>query len=379
MKKILIIPHHPGLFKIKIRLIEIAKALSKEYTIYLVNWTAALEEYSLWTRIFSTLKDIFAKTRFYFYKEGTINIVEFPFLHRPLFLVPGFNYSRIKKIIEKEKIDVLINGSYYMFNIPKKRDFKYIFDIADLPVLNDNTGFDRFVSKQTAKEINKADAVTVVSRGLVDYVNEKYRKKASFIPNGADIEKLRSVKTEDIAEIRRRHNLTGKWVIGYIGYIGSWVNVELLTESFHEIKSQMPDAILIWIGLSPNIKDLRKRYGGKDIIFTGGIEEDIEPYFKMLDLGILPHRKSLYQDMAFHLKGIEYTSAGKFVVSTPLKETRLLNFPNFIFAEEDKGAWVEAIKKARYSKWDEKWNSLADDYDWSSVCQRFINIIGDPN
>lgn len=374
MKKILIIPHHPGLYNIKVRLVEIARILSKKYPVYLVNWRAALGEYSMGMRVFLTLRDMFNKTKFY--KNGTLNIVEFPTLHRPLCLVPWFNSFWLKRIIEREKIDIVINGSYYMFNIPERRDFRYIFDIADLPILGDNTYFDRFIARQVGREIKKADIITVVSNGLVKYIFQNYQRKAFFIPNGADVEKMLSVKEADIDRIRQRYNLLGKWVIGYIGRIGPWVNVELVVEAFQEIASQMPDSVLMWIGLSPDIEDLRKRYARDNMIFTGGIREDIEPYFRLLDVGILPHRKCLFQDLAFHLKLIEYTAARRFVISTPLAEMKLLNLPNLIFAQEDKNSWVEAIKRARHMKWDEQWNGLVEDYDWSRICQKIVDIVG---
>ncbi len=372
-KKILIIPHHPGLTNIKIRLIEIAKVLSRKYTIYLVNWKTVSGEYTMGARIFSAIRDILAKTRLY--KHGTVNIVEFPILHRPLIFVPGFNYSRLKKIIEREKIDVLINGSYYMFSALKKRNFKYIFDIADLPVAETKTSFNRFVCKQTKTEIAKADAITVSSRGLVDYVLKNYQKEAFFIPNGADIKKLRSVNQVDVDKIRQRYNLKDKWVIGYIGNIGSWINIDLLIDVFKEVKKDISNAALFMVGCCPEV--FKNKFLIEDVVFTGGVNSDeVSRYFSLIDLGILPSRKSLFQDLAFHIKVIEYTSARKFVVSAPLKEMELLNFPNFIFADEDKAAWVEAIKKARYGKWDKQWDNLVDDYDWSKIGQKFIDILG---
>lgn len=375
MKKILIIPHHPGLSKIKIRLIEIAKTLSSEYIVYLVNWNIMLEEYSLMGRLCSTLKDVFTKIKFYNVEKFNINLVEFSILHRPLCLVPNFNYFWLKKIIEKEKIDTVINGSYYMFSFPEKRDFKYIFDIADLPAPTKDTSFDKFIWKQTNKEIRKAEAITVVSKGLVNYILRDYQREAFFIPNGADIQRLRSVKQADVDKIRQKYNLIGKWVIGYIGYMGSWVNIKLVVEAFKEIKSQIPDAVLMWIGASSDVENLRKKYADDNIIFTGGIEEDIEPYFNLLDLGILPHRKSLLQDVAFHIKLIEYTAAGKFVISTPLEESKRLAFPNMIFAPEDKTEWASAIKKAREKKWQKEWDDLVAGYDWKEIANKFIGLI----
>jgi glycosyltransferase involved in cell wall biosynthesis len=372
MEKILIIPHHPALPNIKIRLVEIARSLSRQYSVYLVSWRAAQERHSLRLRLFLALKDIFVKSKVY--KKGALNIVEFPILHRPLCFVPKFNSFWLERIIEKEKIDVVINGSYYMFSIPGKRDFKYIFDIPDLPVEQTKTYFDRFISQQTKRELEKADAITVSSGGLLNYVSQNYYKQALFIPNGADIEKLRSVGQAELDKIRQRYNLAGKWVIGYIGHIGSWVNIDLLIGVFKEIKKNTENAVLFIVGSCPG--PLKRRFSMEGVIFTNGINSDeIDAYFSAIDLGIIPSRKSLFQDLAFHLKAIEYTAARKFIVATPSEEMQRLNFPNFIFAKEEKGAWVRAIEKARQMRWDERWDSLIDDYDWSKISQKFIGII----
>lgn len=370
-KKILIIPHHPGLFKIKIRLIEIAKAMAPKHKVYVVNWRVP-EKCSLMGRFWSSLKDVFNKIKLY--QMGNLHIVEFPTLHRPLCLVSKFNYFWLTKIIEKEKIDIVINGSFYMFSFPRKRNFKYIFDVADLPAPSKETSFDKFIWNKTSEEIKKADAVTVISYGLAGYISRNYQREAFIAPNGADLGKLRSVRQQDVMALRQKYNLVGRWVIGYIGNIGSWVNVELVVEAFREVKNQIPEAALLWIGLSPHLEVLRKKYANESIIFTGALD-DIEPYFKMLDLGLLPHRKCPLQDVAFHIKLIEYTAAEKFVISAPLEESQRLGFPNIIFVEENKNEWAKAIKKAKEMKWQQEWDNLVKDYDWAKIGDKFISFI----
>ena len=364
MKKVLIIPHHPALPDLKIRLIEIAKVLSQRYAVYVLNWRAVQARHLLSARISSALRDLFTKNKIY--KSGALHIMEFPLLRRPFGLAFKFNSFWLERAIEKEKIDVVINGSYYMFSIPEKRDFKYIFDIADLPVEDIKTSPGRLIDRQIRREIKKADVVTVSSRGLQDYAYKNYQKEASFISNGADINKIRSINGQEMNKVRQKYNLTGKWVIGYIGKVGAWMNMELLVQAFREIKKDIPHAVLFIVGSCPDT--VRRRFSTQDIIFTNGIpSEEIDAYFSVIDLGVLPGKKYLFQDLAFHLKVIEYTAARKLVVTTPLKETALLNFPNCIFAEEEKEAWVAAIKKAREMRWLEGWDGLADDYDWSKV------------
>ncbi|MCK5305930.1 MAG: glycosyltransferase [Candidatus Omnitrophica bacterium] len=373
MKKILIIPHHPDFSEIKIRLVEIAKALTKHYEVYLVSWQTASEEYSWQSRLLSAVKNIFPKSKPY--KKGEINVVEVPILHRPLRIACAFNSFWLKNIIKREKVDIVINGSFYMFNISPKGKFKYIFDLADLPA-GGGSHFSKFVKEQLKREFKKVNAVIAASKGLAGYVLENYRKKAFFVPNGADIKKIRSVKQENIDEIRKQYNLYGKWIIGYIGYIGEWVNVELVVKAFEEVKKYVPRALLFWIGASPNMRKLRKLYEKDDVIFAGGVaKENIEAYFNLLDLAVVPTRKSLFQDLAFHIKLIEYSAARKFVISTPLEGTKVMNFPNVIFASENTEDWVRAIKKAQQMQWRMEWDGLFENYSWAKIANTLTGII----
>lgn len=87
--KILIIPHHPDMKSIKIRLIEIAKYLALNNDLYLLAWHTAEGKYGLKECIIASLKDLFKKSKVHI--ENGLNIVEIPTLHRPLWLVRSFN------------------------------------------------------------------------------------------------------------------------------------------------------------------------------------------------------------------------------------------------------------------------------------------------
>jgi len=369
MKKILFIPHHPGSRGIKIRINEIARETASRHETYLLAWNYVETEYTLLNRFIVTMKDLFKFTKLS-EKDG-IHMLEFPTLHRPIMLAHLFNRVFLMRFIKKMKIDVVVNGSYYLFTVPKKKDFKYIVDIADLPYDPSAPYIDRF----TKSESKKADAVTVVSQGLVDYVKSSYSCSAYFLPNGADLLRMKNVTPGDIDAIRNKYGLNGKYVLGYIGYIGQWVNVELAVAAFKRFKNHYPDAAMLWIGGSPDLSALRLKYGTSDIIFTGPIHDSIEPYFRLLNIGLLPHRKSKFQDMAFHLKLIEYTAAGTPVVATPLEASLKLGFPNIIFAIENEEMWTRALLQAKEMRIDADLARCTEPYDWKKICERFDALL----
>ena len=368
VRKILFIPHHPATTGIRIRLVEMAKALSANNDVYLLSWNAVSGEYTLGKRISVSLRDLFKTARTYG-KDG-LSILEFPTLHRPVSLAHRFNRISLMRFIGEENVDTVINGSYYLFTLPEKRKVKYVVDFADLPSAG-------YAEEYVKREAQKADHITVASEGLAEYVQEACRRDAHFVPNGVHIEKMRSVTRAEVEDLRRKHNLSGKYVFGYIGYIGNWVNVELVTKAFTLFKKEFPASALLWIGPGPKLEELRSKYSGADIIFAGGIDDGVEAYFRVLDAGLLPTRKSPFQDKAFHLKLIEYTAAGKPVVSTPLEESMRLKLPNVIFTEEDEVKWSAAFKRASEMRWQEKWNALASQYDWENIAGNLLNIISE--
>lgn len=311
-RKILVIPPHfiePD--RLKIRLIEIARLLSNRHEVYLLGWNAAIEK-NLILRIKSCFKDFFRKQEII--KKDKFNMVGFPLLHRPLCLAPKVNAFFLKEFIGKNNIEIVLSGAMYMFDFPKEKKFKYILDVADSPFGNDETKFDKFIYERFLEEAKKADTVTVVSGGLKEFVKDRCVKEAIVLSNGVYVDKLRNFIPTRTDGLKEEAFLENKWVIGYIGYIGSWVEVEFMIKVLRRIQRDIPNAALLFVGPSDNLVNLRKKFTSKDVIFTGEVLEDINIYFNRIDMGVLPHSKNYYQDVAFHIKLLEYTAARKFVV-----------------------------------------------------------------
>ena len=144
----------------------------------------------------------------------------------------------------------------------------------------------------------------------------------------------------------------------------------------HIIREEIADAVLLFVGPSSKLRLLQRRFLDKDIIFTGAISErEIAGYLNCLDVAVLPHEKSLFQDLAFHIKLIEYTASKKIVVSTPLEEVKRLDFPNIIMADLREDYWLTALNKAKTMKWNSNWDSLVERYDWSNIVKEFSKAI----
>ena len=372
MKNVLVIPHVPT-HKVKVREKEIARHLSRWHNCYYLSWTESYS-YTLASRISVLLKDLFKRTKIR--KEGRLKIVEFPTMHQPPGLANHFNRAQLDRFCLQKNIDVVLSSSYFLFSVPEAKKYKYIYDFVDLPAKEFESKFGKFVYNHTQEEVKKADLVIACSKGLIDFIRTEYHREALWIPNGADLEDFRKIKKHQIDKIKKRYGLSHRFVIGCIGNFGPWMNLGFLIEGFKKLKKEMKDAALFLVGPGKDVVYFRKKIKDSHIIFTDSVApEDIYPYFAAMDVAVLPKEKSYQQDLAFHIKLIEYTAAKKIIVSANLKEVERLNFPNVIIVPNEVSRWIEAVKKARKMRWQESWNHLVDSYDWPKICTELSNLI----
>jgi len=374
MKKVLIIPPTTEL-SVRKRLREIGLSLSTHYQIYMLHWCEPGKDYFI-EKVKATFKDILKKSKIY-KKEGVV-FAEYPIFHRPHFMKKLYNPYSLERFLIKYKIDVVINGVHYFFYTPisKKYPYKHIFDVNDLPSGNTNSRLGRFVYEFTKHEVKKADAITACSRGLVDYIQEHFDRKAYFVPNGTHLKQFQKIDYEEARKIRKKYNLSDKFVIGYIGRVGDWIDIDFLISFFKALKRKYTDVALMIVGSGPMIDLYKNKVRDKDVVFTGGIpHHKITPYFFAIDAAVLPSKKNLFQDLAFHTKLIEYTAAKKMVISSPLVEVKRLNFPNIFVTDLSIERWIESMDKIRQIQWDPMWNRVVGLYDWSSHAEEFCKII----
>ncbi|MBL7131183.1 MAG: glycosyltransferase [Candidatus Omnitrophica bacterium] len=304
-------------------------------------------------------------------KEGVVTF-SLSNLHRPFGLLEKYNGFQLKRFLKHHKIDYIINASHYMFPVPVKRSSIYIYDLVDLHWGILENKFQKHVFSFISKEISKADKIIACSKALISEVKKTFFRNADFVPNGTDVEKIRSVEKRDVEKLRQKYNLSEKYVIGYISNFGPWANLEFILEVFRELKRTNEDAVLLLIG--PGGENLTDE--GLGIFSIGPISPNIiHLYFNMIDVGILPSSLSKFRHMSFPIKIIEYSAARKFVVSTPLDEVKRLNFPNIFLVAEDINQWVEALKQVKEKKWKKEWDKLVAPYDWSQISNNLRDII----
>jgi glycosyltransferase involved in cell wall biosynthesis len=376
MKKILIIPHSANT-QVRIRLLEISRVLSKRYEVFYLNWHEP-KAHCFFSRIKAAFLNIFSCSKPYILNN--IKIVSISILHRPLFLARWFNRLQISRLMQSYHIEVLIHGLNYFFPAPRKSANKdaylNIFDVNDLPAEKTDSYMDKMIYSFTRTEVLKADFVTTCSLGLLKYVKDNFAKECVYIPNGADFREFNSVSDLKIKEIRHKYFAQDKFVIGYIGNVGQWVDIKLLVDAYRIFKSEFAHCALWIVGGGPAVDQYRKEFSHEDIVFTGAIpKEEIAAYFCAIDLGVNPSKESIFQNIAFHIKLVEYAAAHKIAISTPLEELRYSQFPHVLIREPLAECWAQSFIEARDMVWDKHWDVLSQIYDWNKLGEKFVQLI----
>lgn len=101
--------------------------------------------------------------------------------------------------------------------------------------------------------------IVVVTDSFKRYIEEKGipAGKVSVLKNGFDLETLaRPLDLDKIAQIKREHDLEGKFVASYIGTIGMAHGVEVMLEAARRCKD--PDAMFVVIGTGAERESLER-------------------------------------------------------------------------------------------------------------------------
>jgi glycosyltransferase involved in cell wall biosynthesis len=171
-------------------------------------------------------------------------------------------------------------------------------------------------------------------------------------------------------------NLLNKFVIGFSGYLGEWVDTDFLIDLFLELRKKSNSIAFMIIGEGPRLSNLKRQIKDNNFIFIGSLPgPKVAHYLFALNIGILPFKKTPVQDLTFHAKLVEYTVAKKMVVAAPLAEVARLNFPNIVTAGLSVDEWVKAIEQTRSMRWDSGWDGLTAGYDWTKISEKFGEVI----
>lgn len=204
--------------------------------------------------------------------------MNFDILHSHAPLATSYYFRRV---VEKKPIPVVLTyHTKYEYDFDRRIPTKPARDFAYRFLLNN---------------INAADEVWVTSEGTVNSLRKVgYQGDYIVMPNGCDLPKA-NVSDEDIAVIKRKHNIPENIPIFlYTGRMIWYKNIELILDACAKLKRDGKVFRLIMLGFGADenaIKRKINKLGLKDyVIWTGKIldRKEIQGYYGISDILLFP-------------------------------------------------------------------------------------------
>jgi glycosyltransferase involved in cell wall biosynthesis len=249
--------------------------------------------------------------------------------------------SEILRIVRAESIDAVVAGNIlppltYLLSRRLAGKTSFIFDLQDYYPTS-ATGY--IVDPQTTlgktlvaafdalvrELIRRADTVTTPGVALAHYARRAGARRIYLVPNGISEHFL---KPHNGKEVREKLEIDDQLLIGYIGSLEFWLDLEPLLKALSKAKEKKPVRMLIvgkhlQTAYPQKVKETLRRYDlEKTIAWLDFIpHEEVPKYMAAIDLGTIPfHMANPTAWYSAPNKMWEYISQGDTVISTPIPE-----------------------------------------------------------
>jgi glycosyltransferase involved in cell wall biosynthesis len=211
------------------------------------------------------------------------------------------------------------------------------------------------------------------------------KNKSKIIPNGVDTNLFRKYSKYIGDDINICLPIDNSFIIGYVGLIREWVDLEPLFIAIDKLSSNYDIKLLIVGGGAEYTRNLRlaNKYSllNKSIFFTGTISyNDVPKYISIMDVCVIPFKLNKVSQNSLPLKLFEYMSCEKPIISTKIKGVFDLVGDMVLYASN----YQEYIDKIieLYNNADLAKKFGADgrrfvelNYDWENIALQLENIL----
>ncbi|KAA3613241.1 MAG: glycosyltransferase family 1 protein [Calditrichaeota bacterium] len=138
--------------------------------------------------------------------------------------------------------------------------------------------------------------------------------KVTVLPNGTDA--TRFDPHLDASALKKELSLEGKTILGFVGILRSWHNIDKLINILEDIDLKKMNAAMVFLGDGPSYDELvayNKEKGNEETIrFLGRVQHnEIQKYIAMFDIAISPHATPYSSPM----KILEYMAMEKAILA----------------------------------------------------------------
>ena len=235
----------------------------------------------------------------------------------------------------------------------------------------------------------EAAAVTTICEGLRrDLIGRGIQTdKITVIPNAIDAERFTFDPQPD-TDLADTFGLGGADVLGFIGSFYAYEGLDLLLEALPAIRAARPAIKLLMVGGGPretHLKQQAEQLGLNDaVVFTGRVpQSDVERYYSVIDMLVLPRRRMRLTDLVTPLKPLESMAQGRVVVASDVgghKELIEDGVTGFLGPPDDPQALAATVLRAFERR--QTWPTLCEEarrrieacHAWSVVVERYRGV-----
>lgn len=304
----------------------------------------------------------------------------------------------MKQVVIEKKIDVIVTANIIPAFIANFMGVPVVMDYLDHFEESAEVYYpDSFILSNLAKyttrlftnyNLTHADRVITVTpefKKMIEYTTMEYTDTPiDIIPNGVDTSVLFPMNKENAKEFV---GIPGK-IIGYVGSLEHWVDLELVVTALHHI-----DATLMIVGASIHTdyaKDLLKfieKEGLSDrVVFKGFIPYDrLWIYINAMDIGLNPLKDMKHNDLTVGGKVLNYIACDVPVVSSnasailSLVGATITNRMIFTYNPSCRFEFIDTVNQllggAIVKDSTGQFNNAAVKYDWNTLSEQYEKVI----
>ena len=260
-----------------------------------------------------------------------------------------------KKVHASKPIEIIHCRSYISaligLGFKRKHDVKFLFDMRGFwadervegkiwnlknPLLKWVYSYFKKKEKQFFSESDGIVSLTHVGKKIIlDWkLPNVSNDKIEVIPCCVDLElfNLKSIDARKQTELRQKFGLENKFVVGYVGSIGTWYMLPEMLQTFKKIKEQHTNSVFLFVTKDNSeqiISEAQKIGISKEsLCFTSCIHSEVPLYLSLFDLSIFYIRPSFSKQ-----------------ASSPTKQGELMAMGIPIFCNSGVGDTTEIIHK----------------------------------
>jgi PEP-CTERM/exosortase A-associated glycosyltransferase len=169
--------------------------------------------------------------------------------------------------------------------------------------------------------MKRADAVTCICEGLRREIARRGvpANKITVIPNAVDIDRFGGGQAD--ASLRKRLDLDGAIVVGFLGSFYAYEGLGLLLDALPAILRGEPRARILLVGGGPEeaaLKARARRLAVADhVVFAGRVPHaEIDRYYGLVDVLAYPRLPMRLTDLVTPLKPLEAMAQGRLLVAS---------------------------------------------------------------